>query len=90
MSRLLSALGMSGIGRRERESLICEELADFDSRRTALTNSLTMELTGIERAIALVGEELPEYLEIIRNIIYLGLPAKVASTIGSREDSMEN
>lgn len=67
-----------------------EILADFDRRRPALTNSLTMELTGIERAIALVGEELPEYLEIIRNIIYLGLPAKVASTIGSREDSMEN
>ncbi len=27
-------LGMSGIGRRERESLICEELADFDSRNS--------------------------------------------------------
>lgn len=66
-----------------------ETLAEFEKRRPALKVSLTMELEGISRAVELIDKE-PDFLEIIRNIIYLGLPARVDETICRREDSLEN
>ena len=66
-----------------------ETLAEFEKRRPALKVSLTMELDGLSRAAELIDKE-PDFLEIIRNIIYLGLPARVDETICRREDSLEN
>lgn len=66
-----------------------ETLAEFEKRRPALKVSLTMELDGLSRAVELIDKE-PDFLEIIRNIIYLGLPARANETICRREDSLEN
>lgn len=40
-------------------------------------DSLTMELVGIERAVELIDFTVPEYENIIKNTIYLGLPAVI-------------
>lgn len=47
-----------------------------------LQNALTMELMGIEAAVELIDfSAVPEYGEIIRNIIYLGLPGTISEIL---------
>ena len=48
-----------------------------------LSRALTMELVGIEAAIGLIKfDAVPEYGEIIKNIIYLGLPELIKKVLG--------
>ena len=50
--------------------------------REAVRTSLIMELTGVECAVELTDfSAVPEYGEIIRNIIYLGLPGVIDRTL---------
>ena len=50
----------------------------FDRHREEVGNSLTMELVGASRAVELLDFScLPAHGEIIRNIIYLGLPKTI-------------
>ena len=52
-----------------------DALAGLMENADQLRRALTMELIGVEAAVGLVGfEAVPEYGEIIKNIIYLGLP----------------
>ena len=57
----------------------CEDASEyFDGHREEVANSLTMELVGVSRAVGLLDFScLPAYGEIIRNIIYLGLPKTI-------------
>ncbi|MBQ8509074.1 MAG: hypothetical protein IJ493_04120 [Clostridia bacterium] len=49
--------------------------AEFAAHAQMVKNSLTMELMGIEAAVELIDQpKVPEYANIVRNIIYLGLP----------------
>ena len=67
-----------------------EILSEFEARKGALEGSLTMELVGIERALALVlHEKTPEFFAIIENIIYLGLPELIKKTVGTDLNAME-
>ncbi len=66
-------------------------LEGFELRKEALRTSLLMELSAVERAVDIISEErVFELLSIIRNIIYLGLPDKVDSLLGSSKDNVEN
>ncbi len=52
-----------------------EPVNDLRRNVPKIKTALTMELMGVERALELVDfSAVPEYGEIIRNIIYLGLP----------------
>lgn len=52
-----------------------DALSGLKENSEQLKRALTMELIGIEAAVELVDfEAVPEYGEIIKNIIYLGLP----------------
>ncbi len=63
-----------------------EILAEFASRSGALKASLIMELTGAERAVELIDSgKQPSMLEIIKNIIYLGLPAQIDALLEKRD-----
>lgn len=67
-----------------------EIAADAENIKTALT----MELVSLEAAVGLIDFSLvPEYGEIIKNIIYLGLPActdKVLGKYSTAADTQEN
>ena len=64
-----------------------EILADFAAHKEELRSSLTFELIGVERAVELIRPgEVPEYLSIIKNIIYLGLPAQISRLIDKKEE----
>ncbi|MCI8387810.1 MAG: hypothetical protein HFE63_05025 [Clostridiales bacterium] len=55
-------------------------LTDFNPE--FVRSSLTMELIGVERAVELMDfGKVPEYGNIIRNVIYLGLPALIESIL---------
>ena len=46
-----------------------------------LERALTMELVGVEQAVTLMDfSTVPEYGNIVKNIIYLGLPELVRKT----------
>ncbi|MBQ8551334.1 MAG: hypothetical protein IJ428_00815 [Clostridia bacterium] len=52
-----------------------EPEAEFEQHIPNIKTALTMELMGVERAVELIDfSAVPEYGELIRNIIYLGLP----------------
>lgn len=52
-----------------------DPLNDLSRNAEKIKTALTMELMGVERAVELIDfSSVPEYGEIIRNIIYLGLP----------------
>ena len=56
--------------------------SEFDRDIQAIRSSLTMELMGVEAAVELIDfSAVPEYGEIIRNIIYLGLPETVCKIL---------
>ena len=62
-----------------------KELSD---RADMVRSSLIMELMGVERAVELIDfSAVPEYGNIIRNIIYLGLPGLVDRLLGGGESS---
>lgn len=68
-----------------------EILSEFESRKETLRASLTMELVGTERALALVDAgNTPEFFAIIENIIYLGLPELIEKTLPAGTNAMEN
>ncbi len=56
--------------------------AELERGIQMLENALTMELMGVEAAAELIDfSAVPEYGEIIRNIIYLGLPGIVSEIL---------
>ena len=66
-----------------------DPLEVFEPER--LRTALTMELMGVEAAVELIGfDEVPEYGEIIRNIIYLGLPEVINKTLSKNSATAEN
>ncbi len=55
--------------------MYADALKEIRENTEQLRRALTMELIGVEAAVGLVDfEAVPEYGEIIKNIIYLGLP----------------
>ncbi len=59
-----------------------EPIAELSNSHHTLKNALTMELMGIEAAVELIDfSTVPEYGEIIRNIIYLALPALITKVL---------
>ncbi len=69
--------------------------SELERNHDILRNALTMELVGIEAAVELIDfSAVPEYGEIIRNIIYLALPALITKVLNknsaeSAEDGEE-
>ncbi len=53
-----------------------------------LSRALTMELVGVEAAVGLIKfDAVPEYGEIIKNIIYLGLPQLIKKVLGKYKNT---
>ncbi len=62
-------------------------LAELESRKESLERSLTMELTRLSAALELIDEpRTPEFLSILRNIIYLGMPLTIRGALFGEAD----
>lgn len=60
-----------------------EPLKEISENAEQLSRALTLELVGVEAAVDLIKfDAVPEYGEIIRNIIYLGLPELIKKVFG--------
>ena len=71
-----------------------DTLEAFRQNIESLRASLTMELVAVERALELIDfSAVPEYGEIIKNIIYLGLPELIEKILTKNPEDgsvMEN
>lgn len=69
-----------------------KEISDeFENRIPALRTSLIMELSGIESAVELIDRESnTEFLSILENIIYLGLPLQIDKVLKKTAEGEQN